>query len=208
MATIKSYPLQWPAGWKRTEQAERKSGQFKSGKSSIDVSQASRRIFKELEMMGINTNDLVISTNIELTLGGPLQTERVKKDPGVAIYWIGESSGKMCMAIDAYTNVAQNLAAIAATLEAMRAIERHGGAEILNRAFSGFNALPAAGETSGIPLWRDVLGFKAGTKVTREDVELNFRALSKKAHPDTGGSNGEFAILSRAREMAIAELGG
>jgi len=52
------------------------------------------------------------------------------------------------MAIDIYDTVAGNLAAVAATLDAMRAIERHGGAQILKRAFQGFKALPSSTATA------------------------------------------------------------
>jgi len=47
------------------------------------------------------------------------------------------------MAIDRYSTVEGNLAAIAATLDAMRAIERHGATVILERTFADFMALPA-----------------------------------------------------------------
>ncbi|KVD37855.1 hypothetical protein WJ41_22830 [Burkholderia ubonensis] len=63
---------------------------------------------------------------------------------GVAVYWETRAGARRVMAIDQYTRVADNLAAVAATLDAMRAIERHGGARILERAFTGFAALAAA----------------------------------------------------------------
>src|SRR3954467_15855639 len=94
-----------------------------------------------------------------------------------------------CMAIDRYTRVADNLAAIAATLEAMRAIERHGGGAILERAFLGFAALP---EKASSPWWRDVLGISATAPATWPLVEELFRALAKVHHPDVGGSREKF----------------
>jgi hypothetical protein len=69
------------------------------------------------------------------------------------------------MAIDQYDRVEHNLAAIAATLDAMRAIKRHGGAEILDRAFTGFTALPAP--MAGGKPWRQVLGFDLDYTPTR-----------------------------------------
>ncbi len=154
--------------------------------------------------MGISREDLVISTNLETRLDGlPRSGQRKPDDPGVAVYW-KDGKDTRCMAIDMYTDVEQNLAAVAATLYAMRAIERHGGAEILNRAFSGFNALPEAG--GGVPPWRDILELKGN--VTVEDVKLQYRAKAKLMHPDTGGDAGSFAMLNRAYEMALQELGG
>ena len=52
--------------------------------------------------------------------------------------------------------VEESLAAIAATLDAMRAIERHGGARVLERAFTGFTAVPAPDARKH---WREVFGF-------------------------------------------------
>ena len=79
------------------------------------------------------------------------------------------------MAIDQYFRVADNLAAIAATLEAMRAIERHGGAEILDRAFTGFTALPAPEQPF------HVLGVSA--TATDEEIETAYRRLAMQHHP-------------------------
>jgi hypothetical protein len=87
--------------------------------------------------------------------GLPLSKQREPEDPGVAVYW--KTDGKsLVIAADCYTKIADNLAAVAATLDAMRAIERHGGAAILERAFTGFTALPAP--MTGQKPWRDVLG--------------------------------------------------
>src|SRR6266404_3433093 len=119
------YPLSWPAGWKRTvnrEQARFKrqthsyeNGQkMRTGSRELSVSEANDRVLKELRTMG--TFDALISTNLMLTsFGTPRSNQREPKDPGVAVYW--EQKGKpQCMAIDQYDRVADNLAAIAASL--------------------------------------------------------------------------------------------
>ena len=109
-----------------------------------------------------------------------------------------------CMAIDRYTRVADNLAAIAATLEAMRAIERHGGGTILERAFLGFAALP---ENASQP-WREVLGIDPTQKPSIELVESRFRTLVKIHHPDYGGEKERetFERIVQARDAARMEL--
>ena len=88
------------------------------------------------------------------------------------------------MAIDRYHRVADNLAAIAATIEAMRAIERHGGAEILNRAFTGFTAI----EDQSKP-WHMVLGVPA--HASTDDVRLAYRRKRSAFHPDNAESSGD-----------------
>ena len=65
------------------------------------------------------------------------------------------------MAIDAYTRTADNLAAVAATLEAMRAIERHGGAQILERAA---REIQQVGPVVRVHIGEDVHAFRFQTR--------------------------------------------
>ena len=99
------------------------------------------------------------------------------------------------MAIDCYTKVADNLAAIAATLEAMRAIERPGGAEILDRAFTGFVALPAPEQP-----WQ-VLGVPMHASMA--EIETAYRRLAMQHHPDRGGDANAMARINAARDAML-----
>ena len=219
---IKAYPLAWPVGWKRTEPVKRRRAQFGksvhvpsstpgvsgySRKGEISIADAVARCGAELRRIGISDEDTVISTNLKLRLDGlPRSDQRRPDDPGAAVYWVERSSAaKRCMAIDRYDLVEHNLAAIAATLDAMRAIERHGGAEILDRAFTGFIALPAP--TVGQKPWRQVFGFKEGDEVSPTCLEDAWRALRSAAHPDKGGSPEAFQGLQQAYEAGCRELG-
>lgn len=100
------------------------------------------------------------------------------------------------MAVDRYDRVEDNLAAIAATLDAMRAIERHGGASILDRAFQGFTAL-AAPES-----WWQVLGLK-GPNTSRDEIETAHRRLAMANHPDRGGDTDKMSRINRARDQGL-----
>lgn len=207
------YPLSWPANWKRTPPRDRTRANFGKteirwdnegnsrygGKSRLSVAGGIQRISDELRRFRISEDDVLVSTNVQLRLDGLPRSDRGEpSDPGVAIYW--KKNGKdQCMAIDRYDRVADNLAAIAATLDAMRAIERHGGAQILERAFLGFAALP--GQT--MPPWREVFGFPPETRPTREQIEQRFRELARERHPDRGGLHDDMAILNVARELAL-----
>jgi len=104
------------------------------------------------------------------------------------------------MAVDLYDRIADNLAAMAATLEAMRTIERHGGAIILERAFLGFQSLPSPND------WRHVLGFE--DTPSWETVKDRYQQLAKQRHPDCGGSDAMMSELNRAYEDAERELVG
>lgn len=198
--TIPAYPLQWPAGWKRTEshrrtrakfgrQAQSSYGNYKT-RTDLTIAQAVDRVRTELERMGVRDDDLVISTDLQLRLDGlPRSGQREPEDPGVAVYWTDRfdtTQPPRCMAVDRYDRIADNLAAVAATLDAMRAIERHGGAEILNRAFTGFTALPAPGGMD----WRTLLD--------PADPEGSYRRLRSQHHPDKGGDSDEFRAVQYA----------
>lgn len=205
---IPAFPLQWPAGWKRTQ--ERSAGAFGRMKTEygtaggswrkavpLSIADGIARVRGELQRMGLRDHDIVISTNLPLRLDGlPRADSSNPADPGVAVYW-RRGNATRCMAIDRYLKVADNLAAIAATLEAMRAIERHGGAEILDRAFTGFVALPAPEQ------WFQVLGVAA--VATRQQIEEAHRRLAMLHHPDRGGSTETMARINQARDDGLAQ---
>jgi hypothetical protein len=208
-----AYPLQWPAGWPRMSAGGRKRAKFSKGerqysnqpgggswvhKKELSIWDATKRIQGELTTMGVRDGLYVISTNLELRNDGlPRSGQRAPEDPGVAVYWTRKGQQQV-MAIDLYDRVQDNMAAIAASLNALRAIERHGGAQILDRAFAGFTAL--ANPDSFDP-WA-VLGLRPGA--TKDDIERKYRELARAAHPDTGGSHEAFTTLQRARTEALA----
>ena len=216
-----AYPLSWPAGWKRTK--DRKVAAFKnidktwrspgvpggSGYYSktvkwLTVADGVARVLGELSRMGINRDDVIISTNVPTRLDGlPRSNEREPSDPGAAVYWRPAPGAQTrCMAIDRYTTVADNLAAIAATLDAMRAIERHGGAQILERAFLGFAALPEKGSRH----WREVLGVTATGTEALDQAKSKYRGLALLHHPDRGGDRDKFEEVTTAWRQAQEEL--
>ncbi|WP_211453723.1 hypothetical protein [Collimonas antrihumi] len=137
--------------------------------------------------------------------GLPRSGEREPDDSGVAVYWEEWNGKRRVMPIDIYTKVADNLAAVAATLDAMRAIERHGGSQILERAFSGFTALPG---TTGSDSWRHVMGFAHGEPVDAETLLVRFRKLASDCHPDNGGSDAAMSELNIALVDALNEIVG
>lgn len=190
---MKAYPLAWPAGWQRS--AKRRRSPFRK---SYDASH--RELIAEIDKMG-GTN-VVVSTNLPLFRDGyPIASTMEPKDPGVAVYF--RLKGKsMAFACDRYTFVYENLQAIAKTIGALRGIERWGASDMIERAFTGFNAL-ADGPSEN---WREVLGFEPFEVVTKKTVESRHRELVKQHHPDMGGNRHTFERVMRAREAALKEL--
>jgi len=210
------FPLCWPDGWKRTAESDRKNAHFwrasrgDSGvymKRSLTVTDGVERILDELRHLGIDADDSVISTNVPVRMDGlPMGKATEPRDPGVAVYW-QRGGRQQSIATDVYKRVADNLGAIGASLEALRTIARHGGPQILDRAFRGFAQLP---ERSGGPLnWRAVLEFSSSEyeELSRDQIEERFRELSHRHHPDKGGTDQHQADLNRARSEALSEIG-
>ncbi|MBN8884454.1 MAG: J domain-containing protein [Rudaea sp.] len=198
--TIPAFPLTWPVGWKRTEAHGRGAARFskRAGHSGfqqgLTIADGVGRVRAEIARMGLGVGEVVVSTNLELRRDGfPRSAQSEPADPGVAVYWRDEQGRARCMAVDRYLRVADNLAAIAATLDALRSIERHGSAEILDRAYSGFAALPAPESARA---WHVVLG--CAPIDTVDVVRLRYRKLRGERHPDRGGSAAEFEELQKA----------
>lgn len=220
-APVQAYPLAWPAGWKRTPAQQRRSGNFAKGErqysndgqrswqgyTAISVADAIARVLAELGRMRIGREDIVISTNLRTRLDGlPRSDQRAPEDPGAAVYWETKTGERRCMAVDRYERVEHNLAAIAATLEALRAIERHGGAAILDRAFTGFTALPPP--VAAQRPWRQVFGFAEDEEVSPLRLEGAYRTARGEAHPDRpGGSHEAFLAVQAAYAAGMRELG-
>jgi len=192
---IEAYPLTWPQGWPRKKSHQRSRAKFSTSGRVLSVMDGIQRVLLELERLGVKRDDLVISTDIPTRLDGLPRSDRTVADPGVAVYW-RKGKNTRCMAIDRYDRVADNLAAIAATLEAMRAIERHGGAEILDRAFTGFVALPAPEQ------WWQALG--VAENATGEEIDAAWRRLAARHHPDRGGDSAQMARINTARDEGLA----
>jgi hypothetical protein len=219
--TVPAFPLQWPAGWRRLEPGARARARFGTQRTEyssnvqpngqraswqrrgeVSIAEGVNRVRAELQRMGVRDDDLVISSNLQLRLDGlPRSGQREPEDPGVAVYWRDsrvDGWPMRCMAIDRYDRVADNLAAVAATLEAMRAIERHGGAEILDRAFTGFVALEDQRQR-----WWDVLGVSADARPA--EIDAAYRRRRSECHPDHGGDVAAFDAVQRAYEQARRE---
>lgn len=210
------YPLSWPAGQKRTTQrivaafnhpVQVQGAPFRR-LEKLSVWDSIQRLKKEMRALKVPDGSCIVSTNIPTRLDGVPRSDRGEpKDPGVAVYWISKDKKKLCMAIDRYNRVADNIAAVAATLEALRAVERHGGGAILDRAFAGFAQLPASIVTQRP--WREVFNVGPDDHLNVDAVNTRFIALARKLHPDQcGGDHGPMQELNAARADALKEANG
>lgn len=206
------FPLSWPMHWKRTPPTERRRATFRrtveteraeyvngqrtqvkrSGSEAVNVPVALDRLEAELRRLG--ATDEILSSNLPVGIRGvPLGNRAEPSDPGAAVY-VKLNGKPLVFACDKWDRVADNIAAIAQHIDALRRIERYGVGRV-EQAFAGYKALPPSAED-----WRIVLG--VGEYATVEQVDAAFLEKAKSAHPDVGGSHEEMSRLTSARDLA------
>jgi hypothetical protein len=139
----------------------------------------------------------VLSTNIALRRDGlPLANQRQPEDCGVAVYF---SRGKrqLCFACDRWVKVEDNIWAVCKTVDALRGIERWGTGDMVEAAFSGFQAIAAPPAPVGKPWW-EVFGINE--HATNGYVHQRYRELAMVYHPDRGGDGETMAKINAAYE--------
>lgn len=211
--TITASPLCWPPSRPRTPANERQHGRFGRrnsngwGRSELTLKQARDRVIEQVEMFTkpgkpYRTEDLIISSDLQLRRDSlPRSGQRQPKDPGVAVYFTLDGRQR-CIPCDNYLRIEDNLAAVAATLEALRTLERHGSA-MFEAAFTGFTALPGPDQIVG-RTWRDVLSYY-GSDLS--EAKSRYQAARRIAHPDyNGGSADLFHEVQTAWRQAQEEL--
>lgn len=225
MANETAYPLYWPKGTKRTPAGERRTDapftigervtlteKREDGKvyelpvqrrrtKAVGLPVAVDRLEDQLQRLGAEA--VVLSTNLELRLNGlPRAGQKDPQDPGAAV-WFNLNKKRMVFACDKWTRVADNIAAVAAHIRAIRSVENYGVGTI-EQAFAGYRALEDF--TTGLP-WKRVLGFPDDSHPTLAEVEAKWKSRMKEVHPRMQGESSQQASqLNVAMQQARAEL--
>lgn len=188
---IEAFPLCWPPGRERTRWPEHSRFQVTPG-------EARGRLLEEIRMLG--GTDVILSTNMELRLDGlPYANRKIRNDDhGVAVYFTYKKK-QHCFACDKWNRIQDNMRAIQKTIEALRGIARWGTGDMMERAFTGFEALPAPTQ------WFDVLGVQSAG-CSRDDIDAAYRKKAMTCHPDRGGSEAQMAELNWARDAGLAAV--
>lgn len=208
---VDAYPCYWPEGWARTEAYKRKDSRYQ-----YTFARARDEITRQLKLLG--AREIVISTNIPLRRDGlPLAGQTEPRDPAVAVYW-AELGGwdvknqrqtykHRVIACDHWKRVHENMHAINKSLDALRALQRAGATQVVEKAFTGFLALASSNPQR---TWREVFGWSADNPLvnSRSAVEDRYAQLAKLRHPDVAtGSHEQMLELNVAREQALREVG-
>jgi len=172
-------------------------GQQKPKKAQVSLSVAAAVERLEYQLGEIGATNPVLSTNVEPTLTGrPRGNAADPQDVGAAVYFKLNGADRV-LACDKWTRVADNIAALAAHIDAIRRIDRYGVGS-LDQAFRGYTALqPATCE------WWLVLGVPRDAPM--EKIEAAFTKLAKEHHPDRGGDVNQMSRLTEARRLAKEE---
>lgn len=195
MSGIEAFPLCWPAG------RPRKNAPQRAAFGDVSFARARDEILHQLRLL--RADRPILSTNITLRNDGlPYANQAQPRDKGVAVYFTYRKR-PMVFACDQWDKIEHNAWAIAKTIDALRGIERWGSGEMLERAFTGFQALPAPAQKKH---WREVLGFMGGTYVDRIALADRRDELAMKHHPDRGGDGQRMAEINRAFDEAREEL--
>lgn len=219
------YPLQWPESWKRTRVTDRAKSKFgHRGTGQVSLSGARDLLLGELSRLG--AANVVITSDLPTRNDGIPYADGRATDPGIAVWFAMVENQKVVervFACDKWRSPAENMQAIALSVEAMRGLARWGAGDVVSRAFAGFAALPPpsgpeAPQAPFVPpkrAWRDVLGWAGGSAAPWPELgneELlaiakhRHRALIQKHHPDRGGDATFAAELNAAMADAEQEL--
>lgn len=161
-----AFPLQWPDGWPRTPAHHREDGRtrFASAtggsavKRPIRLGAARDGLIAELERLG--AQNIVMSTDLKLRQDSlPYANQRQPDDPGIAVYFQRGTDSKV-MARDAFDRIEDNMRSLTLAIQGLRMLQRHGGGQMLEKAFAGFTALPPPDAMSDVrqSAWWMVLG--------------------------------------------------
>jgi hypothetical protein len=207
-----AHPLRWPAAVRRTRDPE--PSRFKGATIAGEIEIIRRAVAL------IGGKNLVISSNVPLKANGAPYSEEPGRgvDAGVAVYWaMPNDTGTLvphAMPCDRWRTVADNLHAVALSLEAMRGLDRW-GAVTVSQAFAGFAALPPGSSETPARDWREVLGAPPwggawpadlGDEDTLGLARNRYRRAMAAVHPDRGGTTEQAAEINIALEQCEREL--
>jgi hypothetical protein len=200
--SVDAFPLAWPIGWPRAKHRARAkfgavgtrsndAGSRWKERRQLTMAEGRDRLRDELARLG--ARQVVISTNVQARQDGLLYASASNpSDPGAAVYF--QLSGQpRVLATDRWDRLADNMAAIAGHIEAIRRIDRYGVGS-MEQAFAGYRQLSAIGERKP---WYVVMGFREPPK-DPASARAKYEELMLRHHPDRGGNANQAAEVTAA----------
>lgn len=191
---VERFPLHWPVGYKRNKTPIRSRFQ-------VSADKAQQNLRNQLNLIG--AINIIVSSNVYVKKDGFLYADMLSTtidDPGIAVYF--KYKGKdVVMCCDKYHRPFENIHALGLAIEGLRTIERHDVSEFLERAFTGFKALP---EQANAQAWHQVLGVPPNAD--KDAIKDAYRKMAQIHHPDSGGSAEMFAKVNQAYQQGMATV--
>ena len=178
------------------------------------------------ERLNLLENELAKLSAKEIVIQAQFQAKDIRNDgwprssarpsgPAIVVSFKG-SKGPLCFPCDRYDSWEDNLYAIALSLEALRAVDRHGVTQNAEQ-YKGWAQLPPpAADKSAIfqdaqqaAQWLAVVSGGSSTAafllVNSTARDASYRMAAKRLHPDVGGSKEDFQKLQDAMRILRGE---
>lgn len=209
------YPLEWPANKPRT--IDRQWGNYSKGsdrhRREITLAEALTRVYVALDKFNNQGKGVVVElsnsdvcelrTMMQVKKDGTGFYANQRKPPDVgAVLYFEIDNKPLTIAIDKYTNIAQNIAACAAAVDSLRQLWRVDAGTFLAAA-SGLAGLPPP---IAMANWRGILGYPQDVTPTYDEARKRYKNMASAAHPDKGGNENTMTALNRAIADAKLEL--
>lgn len=194
----------WPG--KQTPSYSRKRAPFRIG-------YAERLELLEHELSKLGAKEIVIQAQFEpkdiRNDGWPRSSARTK-GPAIIVSFKG-TKGPLSFPCDRYDSWEDNLYAIALSLEALRAVDRHGVTQNAEQ-YRGWQQIAApAPENQSFATARDAAAWLAriadspyavtAVMVPGPAFESAYKTAARKLHPDAGGTHDDFVRLQQAARI-------
>lgn len=199
VAKYVALPGKWPG---RT-----RSSLWKPGRSPFKGHNWARIETRLLDEIGrINGRDVTIALDIRnpghFRQDGGIRSDARPVTSRVVVSFTRPDGRRLVFPCDAYAFWQDNVWAIQLSLEALRAVDRH-GVTVGNQQYEGFAQLPAGGNgkmsvEAARTLLAELSGFEETALAFPSVFTVAVRSARAKAHPDAGGSTDRFQKLQEA----------
>lgn len=200
----------WPG--RATPPGARKRDRFGRNQRGVDWTATQKQLERELTLLGAKNILLQMHvTQRDCRNDGWIRADARPSGPGVIITFDSARLKRpFSYPCDTYDDWQANVRAIALSLEALRAVDRHGVTQ-RGEQYEGFARLPPAGGTDLKMSPREAATVLVNAEALDGDVDmvlehedafrLTYRAAAKRTHPDAGGVTHEFQRVEMAKRV-------
>jgi len=175
---------------------------MRKAKFGVTYSRCLAHLERELKHLGAKQVTFQAGYRQVKNDGWPYASTR-PEHPACTLQFLDRKGTQLTFKASAYSTFESNLRAITLTLEALRAVDRHGVVE--GEQYAGFAQLPAPGavnvmnKKSAARILASMAGWNEDQVL--QDIPGAYRAAAYNAHPDRGGTHDVMAAVNEARKV-------